>query len=560
MKFYITLFLLCSGAFLFSASAQVSTVKRTVNGKEYVVHTIQKGQTVYSIGKLYGVTDKEVFAANPGAETGIRAGAELLIPTKGGPATKPEQTVKDPGKDPVKPPVQTPKRYTSHVVQRSETLYGLSKHYGVTVDAILAANPELVNGLKNGMTIRIPQDSDTAVAEDHGSKEDPTDPEPETAVKEPVKTPVSVPEPESRLKSKKDCLNNASKQKQYTVALLLPFGANAAPDNKQARVAFQFYAGVLMAQKYYLPKEVTLDWKVFNTGESDDSASIAKLIASGDLNDADLIVGPLYASGLYPVASYAASRKIPVLSPTSRLSAVLEGNPYLIKTTPSPESFTAGLAEYMLQRFDHIVLVEPAGVEDSLAMRALETELKNNLKTFPGKSLSYMENGKGSAMDLVKPGVKNVIYFPTKKELTVTNFLTGLRKLKKSDLVTIMGDEAWLRFRNFDPDYYNNVGLHVPILYFASPDVEAFQPFVRKFREEFKTDPEIYAFRGYDVACYVTDMLENYGNSLPECIRFESSKYLLSPFKMLKKQGGGFDNKGVSFLVIEDYRLRVETN
>lgn len=562
MKFYITLLLLCFGALALRVSAQVSTVKRVVNGKEYVVHTIQKGQTVYSITKMYGVTDKEIFAANPGSETGIKAGAELLIPSKTGAGTKPVEVVKEPVKEPVKPPVQTPQKYITHTVARSETLYGLSKHYGVTVDDILKANPELTNGLKNGMSIRIPQasaETATPTVENEPVKEDTKD-EPDAEVAGPIKTVVAVPEPNSKLKSKKDCLNNASKKKEYTVALLLPFGSNPSPENKQARVAFQFYAGLLMGQKYYRPKDITLNWKVFNTGESDDSATVAKLIASGDLEEADMIVGPLYSSGLYPVAAYAASRKIPILSPTSRMAAVLEGNPYLIKTTPSPESFLLGLAEYMTQRFDHIVLVEPAGTEDSLTMRALETELKILIKENPTKSISYVEAGKTSPMDMVKAGGKNLIYYPTKKELTVTNFLTGLRKLKNSDHVTIMGDESWLRFRNFDPDYYNNVGLHVPIVHFASPEVGELQPFVSRFRNEFKTDPEIYAFRGYDVACYVTDMLENYGNSLPECIRYETAKYLFSPFKMLKKQGGGFDNKGITVLVIEDYQLRMESN
>ncbi len=82
MKFYITLFLLSFGALAFSVSAQVSTVKRVVNGKEYVVHTIQKGQTVYSISKLYGVTDKEIFAANPVRKPRSRPGPNCWFPPK----------------------------------------------------------------------------------------------------------------------------------------------------------------------------------------------------------------------------------------------------------------------------------------------------------------------------------------------------------------------------------------------------------------------------------------------------------------------------------------------
>lgn len=561
MKFYITLFLICFGALGFSAFGQISTIKKNVAGKEYYVHTVQKGQTVYSLTKAYNVTEQDIYTANPGADKGITAGKDLLIPVKNGGSSSVVTPVKDPIKTPVKDPAKV--TYTSHTVSRSETLYGLSKQYGVTVDAILAANPEVANGLKTGMTVRIPRVVETPfIEEDPKStvKEEPVKEETEVE-KTPVIAPVIVPDLSSKFKSKKDCVNNASKKKQYTIALLVPFGNNPRPDNKQARVAFQFYAGVQMAQKLYQPKEITLEWKVYNTGESDDSLTINKLISSGNLDNADIIVGPLYSSGLYQVAAYAASRKIPVLSPTSRMSNVLEGNPYLIKTTPSPESFLVGLAEYMTQRFDHIILVEPAGVEDSLTMRSLQKELEIlvNVKN-PTKSISYVEAGKTSPMDVVKPGVRNLIYYPTKKELTVTNFLTGMRKLKNSDKITIMGDESWLRFRNFDPDYYSNVGLHVPIIHFSTPQIASLEPFVKIFRDEYKTDPEIYAFRGYDAACYVTDMLENYGNSLPECIRFDSPNYLFSPFKMLKKPGGGFDNKGITVLVIDEYTLRLESN
>lgn len=552
MKFYVTLFFLCFGSLGFSVFGQISTVKRTVSGKEYYVHTVEKGQTVYYLTKLYGVTEQDIYTANPGADKGITAGKELMIPTKNGGSS----VVKEPVKETVKV------TYTNHTVARSETLYGLSKQYGVTVDAILTANPEVANGLKAGMTVRIPRMADTPFIEEEpkNTKEELVKEDTEIE-KAPIKTQTIVPDLVSSFKSKNDCLNNASKKKQYTIALLVPFGNNARPDNKQARVAFQFYAGVQMAQKMYQPQDISLDWKLYNTGESDDSATVARLISSGSLDNADIIVGPLYSSGLYQVAAYAASRKIPVLSPTARMSAVLDGNPYLIKTTPSPESFLVGLAEYMTQRFDHIILVEPSGIEDSLTMKALQKELELLVKLNPvNKSISYIEAGKGAAMELVKPGVRNLIYYPTKKELTVTNFLTGLRKLKNTDKVTIMGDEAWLRFRNFDPEYYSSVGLQVPVLHFSSTQIASLQPFVKKFRDDYKTDPEIYALRGYDAVCYITDMLENYGNSLPECIKFDSPRYLFSPFRMLKKQGGGFDNKGITVLVIDEYQLRLETN
>ena len=60
-------------------------------------------------------------------------------------------------------------KYRVHDVVKGETLYSLSRHYGVTVDEIIAANESLANGLKADTRIRIPlkgeaQQSEVAVA------------------------------------------------------------------------------------------------------------------------------------------------------------------------------------------------------------------------------------------------------------------------------------------------------------------------------------------------------------------------------------------------------------
>jgi len=47
--------------------------------------------------------------------------------------------------------------YEMHKVKRKETLFGISKQYDVTIDAITKANPELKDGLKKGMKIKIPK-------------------------------------------------------------------------------------------------------------------------------------------------------------------------------------------------------------------------------------------------------------------------------------------------------------------------------------------------------------------------------------------------------------------
>lgn len=50
--------------------------------------------------------------------------------------------------------------FVNHEVKRGETLWGIAHHYGVSPDDIVELNPSIKNGLKNGITIKIPEKND----------------------------------------------------------------------------------------------------------------------------------------------------------------------------------------------------------------------------------------------------------------------------------------------------------------------------------------------------------------------------------------------------------------
>lgn len=50
--------------------------------------------------------------------------------------------------------------YINHEVKRGETLWGIAHKYGVSADDIIELNPAIKKGLRNGITIRIPEHSD----------------------------------------------------------------------------------------------------------------------------------------------------------------------------------------------------------------------------------------------------------------------------------------------------------------------------------------------------------------------------------------------------------------
>ena len=103
--------------------------------QSYFLHTIEKGQSLYSISSMYGVSKADIIRLNPGCEDKIYAGQAIKIPQN--------KTAQ--------------KSETFHTIQPGETLYRLTTTYKVSAKAICDANPGLsAENFRIGQVIRIP--------------------------------------------------------------------------------------------------------------------------------------------------------------------------------------------------------------------------------------------------------------------------------------------------------------------------------------------------------------------------------------------------------------------
>ena len=134
---------------LFSIFITIFSFVYTVSAKQekYTKHTVAKGETINMIAQKYKVTPYDIYSLNPDSQNGIQQNSVLLIPTSASVViinssqNAPQNNNTD-----------------SHLVQPKETLYSISKQYGVTIDALKTANSDLLNnGLKIGLNIKIPK-------------------------------------------------------------------------------------------------------------------------------------------------------------------------------------------------------------------------------------------------------------------------------------------------------------------------------------------------------------------------------------------------------------------
>lgn len=158
MKFlhsFITLALCSSMAFV--TSAQLSMPTQTIGNTRYYYHKVKKKETLYGVAKKYGITQDDIIKYNPSAKDGLKTNQILFFPVDA--FAKPSAD-----KTGVKLPATQKVAVVTHTVEKGETLYGLSRIYGTSIDAIKRANPIVADGLKVGQVITIPQDESFEVA------------------------------------------------------------------------------------------------------------------------------------------------------------------------------------------------------------------------------------------------------------------------------------------------------------------------------------------------------------------------------------------------------------
>lgn len=130
--------------------AQMNLPKTVLAGHTFYYYETGANESIYDIAAKLGVTKDFIIKNNPNAADGIESGMKLYFPAEDN---------NDPS-----PAVSIASNNNIHTVEQGETLYGLAKRYGVTVDELISANPGSDKGIQIGQKLNIPASSTMAAA------------------------------------------------------------------------------------------------------------------------------------------------------------------------------------------------------------------------------------------------------------------------------------------------------------------------------------------------------------------------------------------------------------
>lgn len=149
IKFVLPLLML---TIVVGATAQEQVV--VVNGKKCIVHTIAENDTFYSLAQRYDVPLKQIIQINGEEQADkLAVGAKLYIPYN---EKAEKRTTKEKSAEVEDAPKSIDGDFIIHTVVENDTLYSIAKNYKISLDQLIADNPEAeAHNLTIGSTLLV---------------------------------------------------------------------------------------------------------------------------------------------------------------------------------------------------------------------------------------------------------------------------------------------------------------------------------------------------------------------------------------------------------------------
>ncbi len=502
-----------------AASKPTSVVKPTTSTSSGIItHQVQPKETKYGIAAKYGITVEELERQNPDVVANLPIGFVLKI----------NKSAKTPAiSEPEKPKPTLVKEVVSkplfnYTVKDGDTFYSLTKSLGITQDELTKLNPELSEGLKEGMELKVPVDLSAA---------------------------------SSTIKSSTNLANSISKNNKKHLVLLIPFNVSKIEmdtlkslnskfkDDKFLNMTLDFYSGVMMAIDSAKVLGLNVDVSIFDSEETKTSTSAVSTLQN-KVSNADAVIGPFFQANVEKVAQSLESKKVPVISPLSKEVSTSYANLY--NSMPSEFAQKKAIFDYMSSKNGNIIALVDANKTSS---KTFITEYGKNVKW-----VGLTTKGTFVSDSIKKYFVKdrvNYVVMESEKYETIQTTLTAVNSSLKdytSQLVVLETNEM-LDFEEISLNSLVKSKLTYPSLYRENESTEALQ-FEKAYRKKNKVLPNQFATRGFDLT-FDTMLRLSQEKSFEETIQNSQSEQVESKFDYVKNSNGGYTNKGVYILTYQ---------
>ena len=564
------------------------------------MHTVTQGQGLYSISRMYGVTEDDIIKLNPGSEKVIRTGQELRIPNRKQPASGKFHTVQkgetlyrlavqnrisvkelcdaNPGlsaenfkigqvitipapsdEDPLASTIEnagesapqeirtdirtiqsdTATFKTTHVVKRRETIFRICRNYGITQEEFLKANPEYkYNKLKQGVVVKIP-----------------------FSQKETAQRKQRINEAQNRMQSIPDStlffMNETQPEEVtdgvITAALILPFSLDDSASTMQKQM-IEFYQGMLLALDKLKDEDVSVNLKVFDSQA--DGTSLQPLIESGKLDDADIIFGPRWTNQITEVARWSTAHQVPLVLPMNAGADDVFNNPYVFQLNTPQSYFNQEIYNHFLEQFPNpnVIIMDADEFRRNEFIDGLKTVMADH--GIPYSTLD-IDTAYQELMDTLAPDKQNIMIINSSSSGPLNTLLPVLQlitRTKAPEIEThLFGYPEYQIYAQDHLDELYEVDTWFYSWFYTNNMLKESVDFNALFRRSFSRQMLVsypsFASYGYDTGYYFLKGIATYGKDFENHLNEIKTDPVQMGFKFERVNNwGGFINRKVFFV------------
>lgn len=474
-------------------------------------YLVQPQDTYYGIGKKFDLTVKELKALNPDAGP-LKPGMVLNVPA---------------GKSSLD---DLSDKFIEYTVPSKMTMWSLREMTGISTDSLVSLNPQLKQGLKAGMNLRIPNPAATLAALEYRID----------------RNTISLV----------DSISNFRKQR---IALMLPLSLHKVRDSitqedvlmqeKALRYALDFYSGVRIARDSMRKLGVNVELVPFDTQRS--TYQVNKILASNDFSEFSAVLGPFISKNVTEVARALRNESIPVISPLTNSDVKLYQNLY--QSRPIDRVKEEKMLSYIKnhgQGKNIIIISDPN-------KSMLKDEL---LSTFPDASIlmpnenNYIYNT--TIVEALSEEAENWVVLATEEKTLITVAISSLSAKAGEMDIRVIGFDSGKLYDQVDNMQLAKVDFTYPSVNRIPSEGEA-ELFYEAYRSKYSVEPSAYAVRGFDVAMDLFLRIASAEDLHDSTINNATTRYVENSFNYVKKFMSGYYNEAIYILEYqEDLSLR----
>lgn len=413
-----------------------------------------------------------------------------------------------------------------HKVKRKETIFGIARENGLTIDELINANPEMKAPgyeLRKGDYIKIPFPSDRPAA--------------------------ATVNQQPQMPTKPVVVERDMRQREIRVGIMLPLHN----ENGDGKRMVEYYRGVLMACDSLRVNGISTDIRAWNVAEN---ADIQKVLKDPKAAECDLIIGPLYTKQVKALGDFALQNDIRVLIPFSINGNEVFDNSNLFQVFQNGNQTNNSYVFRFYQRFkdSHVVIID---CNDSTSTKgSFTTVLRRKLEQEGVPySITNLKSGEVKFKQSFSTTKHNVVVLNTSRsqELNIAFAkLNGLLMTAPTLNISMFGYPEWLMYNRQHLDNFYKFDTYIPSTYYMSPLSPRGEHFKKKYRWNFHQDMQPYhqryAVTGFDQAYFMIKGLHMYGTHFTGASGMVGYTPLQTPLHFERIGNGGMQNRAILFV------------